>query len=443
MILKASKRGGARQLARHLMNGEKNEHVTVHEVSGFSSETIGEALDEIHAISKGTRCSRFMFSLSLSPPQNESVPAQVFEDALERIEKKLGLENQPRIIVFHEKHGRRHAHCVWSRIDAIEMKAIDQPFFKNRLMETSKSLYIKYGWELPKGFIDKTQKNPLNFTRAEWEQAARTNQNPKVIKATLQECWENSDNKKSFENSLNERGYYLSRGDRRGYVVVDIHGEVYSLTRQLTAKKKEIEKRIGKASNLPSVDKVKAKILGQVSKLFKSFITEQSKTHQKALKPLLKTKHAMTKQHRIDRAAQKSYQETRWQKEELKRATRIRKGFKGLWDKLTGTYWKSRKVNEKETIHAQKRDQGEREHLIKKQLIQRQNLQARLNQLQLKHEKDRQNLIYDLYYMTNTKNTSKIPHTQENMHAPSKARDRQNRKGHDNPDMGNDVEPEL
>ena len=37
MILKASKRGGAQQMARHLMNGEKNEHVTVHEVSGFAA----------------------------------------------------------------------------------------------------------------------------------------------------------------------------------------------------------------------------------------------------------------------------------------------------------------------------------------------------------------------------------------------------------------------
>jgi hypothetical protein len=26
------------------------------------------------------------------------------------------LNGQPRVIVFHEKNGRRHAHCVWSRI---------------------------------------------------------------------------------------------------------------------------------------------------------------------------------------------------------------------------------------------------------------------------------------------------------------------------------------
>lgn len=95
MILKGSKRGGARQLTRHLLNGEKNEHVTVHEVSGFASENIGGALDEIHAISKGTRCTRFMFSLSLSPPENENVPTHVFEEALERIEKNWDLKASP------------------------------------------------------------------------------------------------------------------------------------------------------------------------------------------------------------------------------------------------------------------------------------------------------------------------------------------------------------
>jgi len=63
MILKASKRGGARQLAKHLMNGEKNEYVTVHEVSGFASGSVGEALNEIYAISKEQNvralCSRY------------------------------------------------------------------------------------------------------------------------------------------------------------------------------------------------------------------------------------------------------------------------------------------------------------------------------------------------------------------------------------------------
>jgi hypothetical protein len=46
-----------------------------------------------------------------------------FELAADEVERVLGLEGQPRAIVFHEKEGRRHAHVVWSRIDARAMRA--------------------------------------------------------------------------------------------------------------------------------------------------------------------------------------------------------------------------------------------------------------------------------------------------------------------------------
>jgi len=445
MILKGNQRAGGRQMALHLLNGEQNEHVNVHEVSGFMAEDVLGALNEAYALSKGTKCKQFMYSLSLSPPQDQNVPISVFEDTLKRIEKKLGLEGQPRVIVFHEKHGRRHAHCVWSRIDTNAMKAINISHPKLKLNTIAKSLYIGHGWQMPEGFKDNRNKNPLNYTRAEWQQAARTNQNPKAIKSSLQECWASSDNKKSFELALQERGYYLAKGDRRGFVVIDIHGEVYSLTRQVGIKKKELEARIGKAEKLPSVTEIKENIIVKVSKIYEGFLLEQSRDHQKSLKPLLKTKHAMTSQHRVDRVSQQSYQDNRWQKEQLKRVSKIRKGFKGLWDKLNGKYWKQRKTNEKETRQSNERDKSEREHLIKKQLVIRQNLQVRLNQLQLKHEKDRLALIRNLSHMASTKNKSAPNFSKLKEHSPTRspAHNRRPNKGkdHGNPDI--DIEPEI
>ncbi len=70
MILKGSQRGGARQLAAHLLKVEENEHVEVYDISGFVSEDLDGALREIYAISQGTRCKQFMFPLSLNPPQS-------------------------------------------------------------------------------------------------------------------------------------------------------------------------------------------------------------------------------------------------------------------------------------------------------------------------------------------------------------------------------------
>jgi hypothetical protein len=90
-------------------------------------------LHEAYAVSRGTRAKQFLFSLSLNPPPNENVSVDAFEAAIKTIEQKLGLDNQPRAIVFHEKEGRRHAHVVWSRIDTEKMKAINLPFYKSKL----------------------------------------------------------------------------------------------------------------------------------------------------------------------------------------------------------------------------------------------------------------------------------------------------------------------
>src|SRR3546814_9050012 len=93
------------------------------------------ALKEAHALSLGTKCKQFLFSVSLNPPVGESVRIEVFEKACEVIEERLGLKGQPRMIVFHEKEGRRHAHAVWSRIDADTMTAKPLPFFKTKLRD--------------------------------------------------------------------------------------------------------------------------------------------------------------------------------------------------------------------------------------------------------------------------------------------------------------------
>ena len=127
MILKGNQRAGGAQMAKHLLNSTQNEHIKVHEVRGFMASDVLGALNEAYAMSKGTKCKQFMYALSLSPPQDEKVPVSVFENTLERVEKKLGLEGQPRVVVFHEKEGRRHAHCVWSRIDYREHEG-DQYF---------------------------------------------------------------------------------------------------------------------------------------------------------------------------------------------------------------------------------------------------------------------------------------------------------------------------
>ena len=396
MILKGNQRGGGRQMAAHLLNGMQNEHVTVHQLRGFLAATVRGALEEAYALAQGTQCQKYLYSVSLNPPRDQDVPIEAFEKALKEIEEKLGLADQPRVVVFHEKEGRRHAHCVWSRINAEAMKAVNIAFDRRKLQAVSRALFMEYGWTMPRGLMNPEHRNPLNFTRQEWQQAARTGRSASSIKACLQECWAVADSAKAFAAVLEERGFLLARGDRRGFVAVDVYGEVFTLTRQLGLKAKDLTKRLGSPESLPSVEQAKDKFEAQVRSLFESYRAELQKTHEQELRPLLRIKKTMTDQHHKDRTAQKAFQEKRWNAEQAVRASRIRKGFKGLWDKLTFKYWNIRKQNEKEAWQGHVRDRGERQELIEVQLDRRQKLQAQFASLCKRHEEETQKLIADM-----------------------------------------------
>ncbi len=230
MILKGNQRAGGSQLASHLLNVADNEHVTVHEMRGFISEDLHGAFNETYAISQGTRCKQFLFSLSLNPPESEIVPVNAFDKAIARIEEKLGLVEQPRAIVFHEKEGRRHAHCVWSRIDVDEMKAINLPHYKLKLCDISRELYLENDWRMPRGLANNEERDPLNFTLAEWQQAKRTGVDPRKVKEAIQDAWAISDSVSAFDYALKERGFRLAQGNRRGHVAVDIDGTVFAVS---------------------------------------------------------------------------------------------------------------------------------------------------------------------------------------------------------------------
>ena len=206
MILKASQRGGGQDLAAHLMRLDDNEHVKLHDLRGFASDNLKDAFREAEAISQGTKCRQYLFSLSLSPPEDARVPVEVFEDTIGRIENRLGLKDQPRAIVFHEKEGRRHAHCVWSRIDAETITAKQMSYYKTKLMSVSRDLYLEHGWKMPRGLENAAERNPTNFTLAEWQQAKRQGMDPRWLKSALQDCWKRSDNQVSFESALQDRG---------------------------------------------------------------------------------------------------------------------------------------------------------------------------------------------------------------------------------------------
>ncbi|MFQ6550611.1 relaxase/mobilization nuclease domain-containing protein [Aestuariibius sp. 2305UL40-4] len=396
MILKGSQRSGAVRLAAHLLNEQDNDHVQVAELKGFVARDLESAFREAHAISKGTRCSQFLFSLSLNPPLEAEVSEEAFRKAANEAGQRLGLQDQPRALVFHEKEGRRHAHVVWSRIDADSLKAINLPFYKTRLRDLAKELYLDHGWNLPQGLQVDGGKNPFNFTLAEWQRAKRQGVDPREIKQLFRDAWERSDNLTSLSNALEERGYLLAKGDRRSVVALDRDGEIYSFARMAGVRAKVLKERFGETPDLPSLAMARAQMKARVTDQLKSFIQQVKERHADQMQPFAEEKADLVVQHRAERKRLKEKQAERWETESVSRANRLRGGLRGLFDRLTGTARETRARNEAEAWRCLKRDQAQREALIAAQMQDRRGMQSRIDALRARQKDDRRILARDI-----------------------------------------------
>jgi hypothetical protein len=390
MILKGSQRGGPRQLAAHLLDDRDNDHVSVEEIRGFAADNLFGAMAETLAVSRGTKCQQPVFSLSLNPPKDAHVTKDDLFAAADKAGEALALSGQPRAVVFHEKGARLHAHVVWSRIDAETMKAINLPHFKNKLRALSKELFLEHGWQLPDGHRLDGWKNPLNFTLAEFQQAERLGLDPRELKQLFRAAYDRSDNLASFRNALEEHGYYLAQGDRRGVVALDVEGKVFAVARWAGLKSKDLEQKIGANPNLPSVDAVRADIAKRVDAEMRKRIDEHKKAQAAEMRPLLEARKEMIADQREVRENLKDIQHRRSTKEAKERAERYRTGLGVVMDVLTGRLFKLRRQNKQEALACDLRDRRERDQLVQIQLRERKPLIEQMKSLRTSQQQARQ-----------------------------------------------------
>lgn len=384
MILVGNQRGGGRDLAAHLMKTE-NERVEVAELRGFVADDLDGAFQESYAISRGTRCKQFLFSLSLNPPKGAEVSNEEFMNAIARAEAKLGLTGQPRAVVFHEKRGndgklRRHAHAVWSRINVEEMKAVHLSKSREKLQEVARELYLEHGWTMPRGFAISGARDPRNFTLAEWQQARRIKEDPREIKAAFQDAWAISDSKAAFTHALQERGYCLAQGDKRGYVAVDRHGEVHSIAKRVGVRTSAVRDRLGNIDALPSVAETKSQIARAMQAKMETFRREVAESEVREEAEAIRRREALKTRQQAERRALLEAARLRRESEERERQGRLRTGLLGLWDRIRGERKRVLERNAREADAAQRRDNKDRDRLTAAQLAQRREVMSERSQ---------------------------------------------------------------
>lgn len=187
---------------------------------------------------------------------------------------------------------------------------------------------------------------------------------------------------------MKDHGFWLARGDRRGFVTVDYKGEVYSLSRWLGVKSKELKQRLSEPEHLPDVQQVKIEISQSMNDVLKRHIDSVHQQRKTDYAPLKRTIQTMKTQHRNQRDTLEQQQQERWQQEEQQRIVRLPRGLSGIWHRFTGKYRAIKHHNQQEVQDNDIRDRDERQALINRQLQERQRLQERVTQVRDKYHQD-------------------------------------------------------
>lgn len=238
MIIKGSSRASPNQLARHLQRVDTNEHVQILQLDSPTGN-LAEAFRDWQLIATGTQGSKGLYHANIDPDARYTMTAEQWQRAVVVLEKELGLDGQPRIVVLHEKQGREHIHVVWQRTNIDTMKMVPDSFNYLAHERASLALEEEFGHEQVPGKHAKRDRDKQpeiprqEFNHAEWQQGERTGIDPRELKAAITALYEQSDNGQALKAALEEKGYVLAKGDRRDYVIVDENGQIYSLARQI------------------------------------------------------------------------------------------------------------------------------------------------------------------------------------------------------------------
>ena len=232
MIIKGGAAGNIAFWGHHLMRDDTNETARLVEVSGLIADNLPAALREMQAIGRQSRSrGNFLYQANINPPADADLTDEQWRQAVERLERNLKLEGHQRAIVEHIKHGRRHYHVVWNRVDIDTLKVVD--------IKGNYAVHVQTARELEQmfGLVPTPSPRPDRKSRADelWERRVEEESGitRAQVSADLTRIWSETSTGRGFKAAVERAGYILARGDRRDFCVVDRAGKPHSLARRL------------------------------------------------------------------------------------------------------------------------------------------------------------------------------------------------------------------
>jgi hypothetical protein len=238
MIISGGSRANWRYFAKHLTNTKDNDRVEVVELRGLAADSVFEGFREMDEVARWTRCANFFYHADINPREDDPMTREQAVIAADRLQEKLGLEGQPRIMVEHVKDGRQHWHIAVLRIDMDTLTAIPDSHNYKIHAETSRELEREFGHEPVQNILVGQEQRPERRPK-NWEKlrGGKSGLDPENIRAEVTALQRGADSGKAFAAALADAGYILCKGDKRDFCIIDPAGQEHSLGRRIEGMK--------------------------------------------------------------------------------------------------------------------------------------------------------------------------------------------------------------
>lgn len=255
MIIKGNRRGGAKQLADHLLRRDTNEDVLIREIAGYPGAGLTDhdlisTLRFMAAQGQAKGKLRTLYHAIIAPQEGEILNQKQLKHAVDTLAKNLGMEGHQRVIVEHRKDGRQHFHVVFNILHPTTGKQARLQWTRKVEWNTGRQLEQEFGL---KPVVSKGRASQ----RWEHERGKRSGIDPQDVRKEVTALYHASKTGAEFNAELKEAGYTLTKGKNNSYVLVDKVGHIHGLLRRLEGVKlKDLREKFPdlKTLKLPSLE---------------------------------------------------------------------------------------------------------------------------------------------------------------------------------------------
>jgi hypothetical protein len=226
-----------------------------------SARSVEEAVRDMERMGKATRGEKTLYHAQINPNPGEAMWKGGWIRSADILAEKLGMEGQPRVIVFHLKEGylegaREHAHVVFQRTDVEKGRLISDSHNYRKHEAASRQIEQELGHEpvptVGRGTsytqeeARKARQLPAPTELVRREGSAETTYvpdgqygplrsgrgaNPKEVRAFVTMAYQRARGPEEFRDYLWGAKLQIAIGERRAYSLIDEFGNDYTLAR--------------------------------------------------------------------------------------------------------------------------------------------------------------------------------------------------------------------